>query len=659
MKPLRRLRKFSGAHSERATSIVSSSTSKRARNTYDEPGGASASYIRPEYHHLSPSVASTRSRSVERRNDTARNRRRSRSKSEKRQGGGERWFERLGGSVVVTSRKSKRSKSHDETRIGGSTRSYVNYRERSRSRGERQNRSRERSSSRTRRSPKSVLLPNHEISRGRSVQSINSGKELAGSSVGSKARSRSIGPISKSSNSTPSPLKKSNGKRNSPSSKDTIALGIPAALEKRSQQQPQVSMNSNNNATTPWKRSHTNAPTLQTKNPPHCRTETPPRLPSKASGTAASALLPAQKLAQSDTMNTARWPRLSFRRKKIEEAATEFQLDPEQRQRLLTMILGNNGSMFEERSIFDAPNGHAMRDSQRISAKDEGPPKSCGERVVDAALLFEAVSASPFICIQTICCVNEDYLEEERAKLKSRAKVETKLQPPKPPMTDQPKSYLDGPPEVIQVVPTKTPRNIPTKQDAPSVSVFTTGTHGSNAGFWLPFGLGHCADSVADEREYTRPTKEREIQTAKSESPITAAIETPTAELGDIFPLGNLLQGPKGRLNYQIASIPDRDAAPESDDARNDDSGSDETPITKNSSIDESVDKQLFSAGTTVKDPLSSLADDSENGDAKHLKTSQKSRKKGLDEWEAMEARLKAILSKQAMDGDSYSINSF
>lgn len=253
-----------------------------------------------------------------------------------------------------------------------------------------------------------------------------------------------------------------------------------------------------------------------------------------------------------------RWPRMpNFRRKKNEQedplaidddddddSLKRLLLDPKQQQSLLNAMLGHSGSMFEERSTLAAPNGGVMRtttefgsqksdcwqacrafhlwscfddsNTSPIQRKTHKAPKfwsrkSFGEYLVD-------ISAYPYAFIEIICCIPDDFnsTPREHSHTITTHHVNKHHQGSTPPVRR------------VRIVPSKNhpsrkPKNVSLARDDPSVSVFTMGTLASNAGFWLPWGLGHCGDSMEDEPDEQFDTRAENDTTTGS----TSSEETP------------------------------------------------------------------------------------------------------------------------------------
>ncbi len=616
-----------------ASSIVSPQKWKN-QNIYDDSRGFRKGFA--------PSVASTqhRSRSVDRRIDHHANSVRESSRSEKRQGYESRWLDRLGGSVVSV---GKRPKSVDASSRRSASRSRVKSqrrRSRSRSRGRSRSRSRGRSSkgntdssvhssSRRSRHDEQRRTPPHD-----QVLSIRS------------KRSKSLEPVLKrpsekwtlsQSSITPTSLP------NEPETQADFRRIPPLKSAIMKPPTPPTSSKANRKRQPVF-------PVIQPINPlPKTKIQGKPQ---------PSPLVPGKT-----TSAFQRWPRLpNFRPKKLGDEKDEFSLDQSQRQRLLTMILGNNGSIFDEGSTLNAPNGEVMRTDprDRINA-DNTPTKNCGEHVVEAALMFEAISASPFICIQTICCVQDDYMEAERNNLNTtgRGGQGKKL------------STLtrNGLPVVIKVEGSKiAPKTVDVPKDEPSVSVFTNLTFGSKEGFWLPFGLGYCGDSVVHERDDRSTPELSRHPMPRDETPDTlenigekvneniSHVDTTVEQLLRTSPDSanvekadeSILEPPSSKVSEEPTESPVNQL---------DDPSRDETPITSNSSVsNNSTSEDAYDACRQEMEHKEALTW-SNSPIADEISNDEDPRKK-LEEWEEMEAKLKWIFKLKEGDIDDCTIRS-
>lgn len=640
MGPFHRLR--NRRHSTEKTSRTAESFSNSvkqlkndAAHIIDAPGSTHDYYA-------SSTVTSTskrRSRSIDRRDEhrsIGRNYWES-SRSEKREGHEPRWFERIGGSVISVGRRPK-SVDGSKRRSSSRSRGIIQQDHRTRS-----GRSRSRSNGRSTSGTRTV----HSSSRSRHPHDEERGRDHAPyqGSVAGSTRSKSLDPAMKA-----------------PSLKRAQSTRVPSSLPNdgeithvlRKTPVPAVAIGK--------------PPTPPTSSKTHRKQPTPhpaagqPNTHSTVNRNQGKPQLPTVEAGKSSAFQ--RWPRIPpFRNKKSDNEKSQFSLDPDQRQHLLTMILGNNGSIFDEGSTLNAPNGEVMRTDPRDRIDvDYTPTKDCGDHVVEAALMFEAISASPFICIQTICCVQDDYLEEERNKLNAGTRGEQRKK--------QSATLKNGLPEVIKVEGTTiTPKAVDLLRDEPSVSVFTTGTLGSREGFWLPFGLGYCGDSVVDVRD-ERSTPDLSHGVVRREESPDSLVEIEECEIIPpvvdkhidqpplLTPIGigstSPLRPSKISKSDQSTSQPllhhDFDE-PMEPAYRLEESNGGATPVTSNSSVSNHSTEEAncvydVSDHEVVSQPSRSL-------DA--VQHCDEPRKK-LEEWEEMEAKLKAIFKEKDRGTDASTI---
>lgn len=140
-------------------------------------------------------------------------------------------------------------------------------------------------------------------------------------------------------------------------------------------------------------------------------------------------------------------------------------LKEEEKQKPSSKLLeGDQGSL-----IFQAPKGERLR----RGTIDQST--TMGDHLVDAYLTFEEITAAPYMCIETFCCIDDDRPNNDggsptKKNKTRRVKVQT---PPSP---------NPGPPRLIQAS---------KNNDQGSVSVFTQKTFASTLGMWW------CGDEVS------------------------------------------------------------------------------------------------------------------------------------------------------------------
>eukprot|EP00934_Nitzschia_sp_Nitz4_P003637 Nitzschia sp. Nitz4//scaffold424_size9595//4069//6714//NITZ4_009092-RA/size9595-processed-gene-0.7-mRNA-1//1//CDS//3329551595//3627//frame0 len=209
--------------------------------------------------------------------------------------------------------------------------------------------------------------------------------------------------------------------------------------------------------------------------------------------------------------NKSRWPKLSaFRRKgggdtqlnallKEREKIDQKWLDAENQKQVMNTLLGNTGSVFEDRSTLAAPKGVMLMNE---GASYDSCHNQCGfyangrpnprhkEGIFSTKTMGDClveVSAYPYFCIELACCIPRDH--NAKANNFVRPKVGPKPGMKRLQVGGKRKQHIDG-----------KPRNIAVCTEDRSVSVFTMGTMGSNGGFWWPFG--QCGDSMASEEDH-------------------------------------------------------------------------------------------------------------------------------------------------------------
>jgi hypothetical protein len=412
--------------------------------------------------------------------------------------------------------------------------------------------------------------------------------------------------------------------------------------------------------------------------------------------------IPAQLLPLAAPVGTPssafqRWPRLpNFRKKKPDDTNNNnnkkpnggaMEIDQEKREHLLRMILGNTGSFFEDRSTLNAPRGEVMRTgadpigAARAYAREQGsPPKTFAGRLVDAALLCEAMTAWPFIFIQTICCVQDDYLEPERAKLYPSEDDEDEEDPTK--LMTTANTNPEGPPIVIEVKPEN--HRAPT----PESVAFTTGSETGCIGF----ALGRCGDSSDDSVDpstgKSSPITTMDESTVSVEKPPTPVV------IGEIVDPGlvvknMVVRGPtkkekKAPVVVRASKISAWESKPKATPGYTGEweAKSKVTSIVvQNEEIPVSTDNVYDNHANTGTEKLVEITPPlaknttSENPKKEHTwakvidQMSSEERtddgsdkpgesKKKLEEWEAMEAKLKALLNQSASTTDENSITS-